>query len=543
MFNSKHELRLAKLATATFTLFGIHLILVGISTTPVLARDPVSVVCSGRITVAGNLKIPYCSNKPLEQPNATVRRAIIVVHGTGRNSDDYYQYIVDSAKKAGALNETIILAPQFLLEEDIKDRKPGNDVLFWTNDGWKQGDPSVSTSSNPRSASASSFGAVNLMMERLANRSTFPNLQSIVITGHSAGGQFTDRFVAGSQEVGIQTRYVVANPSSYLYFDGKRRVAGTLNQFAIPTAQERSNCSEYNQYKYGLERLNSYMQNVGVDRIQSQYSQRQVVYLLGEKDTDPNSDSLDKDCPAMLQGKHRFERGTIFYNYLQQYYGSAIQNRHLKVTVPGVAHDGRAMFNSNQGIQVLFGQASPSPTPTPSPSPTPTPTPTPIPNATSATLKATDGYDTKLKKTLSQDGKVYTITRSDNEWWEVEAGNFTAFKFQNTLPTNATIQSVKVYVEHHEEQDIGRNPLVWQVGGGSLNNPTISGSFTPPVLKGEASEKTVEWDVTQWINTPAKINDLKLVIRNNDTAGKKSRIDRVYVVVTYRTTPSKLTDS
>ncbi|NJM70758.1 MAG: hypothetical protein HC862_11285 [Scytonema sp. RU_4_4] len=53
------------------------------------------------------------------------------------------------------------------------------------------------------------------------------------------------------------------------------------------------------------------------------------------------------------------------------------------------------------------------------------------------------------------------------------------------------------------------------------------------VLSGESSERTVEWDMTSTINTPALVNDLKVVVRNTGTNGKKIKIDRVYVVVTY----------
>lgn len=45
--------------------------------------------------------------------------------------------------------------------------------------------------------------------------------------------------------------------------------------------------------------------------------------------------------------------------------------------------------------------------------------------------------------------------------------------------------------------------------------------------------------MTQAINTPAKANDLKLVVRNTGTNGKKIKIDRVYVVVTYSTSTSR----
>jgi hypothetical protein len=96
------------------------------------------------------------------------------------------------------------------------------------------------------------------------------------------------------------------------------------------------------------------MRTPGLDGIRSQYLSRQVVYLLGGADTDPNDDSLDTDCEAMIQGSQRLERGTIYYNYLQHYYGSAVLGTHTKSIVPGVGHDHQLMFDSDAGRKFLF---------------------------------------------------------------------------------------------------------------------------------------------------------------------------------------------
>ena len=364
MFAAKKAIGFKKLALTTLTLLGTSFLSLEIDASPVLARDPVDAVCPNRLEVnnSSELKVPYCANKLLnsgETPDTTVKRAVIVVHGTNRNADDYYDRMRDAAIKAGKLDETIIISPQFLLEEDKNKFNFGEDFLHWTNGGWKRGDKS--RSANERT---SSFVVANYIMSRLADKNAYPNLESITIAGHSAGGQYTHRLAFGSKETGIPTRYIVANPSSYLYLDNKRRVEGTLDRFQIPTDKEVSNCRDYNEYKYGFEDINSYLEGVGEDKAKQQYAQRKVVYLLGEEDNDPNSSSLDKDCPAMLQGKHRFERGTIYYNYIQQLYGSSITANHSKVTVPGVGHSSSKMFNSDEGVQIIFDTADIPPAPT-----------------------------------------------------------------------------------------------------------------------------------------------------------------------------------
>src|SRR5262249_6469273 len=64
--------------------------------------------------------------------------------------------------------------------------------------------------------------------------------------------------------------------------------------------------------------------------------------------------NLDTSPPAMLQGANRFERGSIFFDYLQDYYGPGILNRQVRETVPGVGHDSTAMYASGPALKWLF---------------------------------------------------------------------------------------------------------------------------------------------------------------------------------------------
>jgi pimeloyl-ACP methyl ester carboxylesterase len=105
-------------------------------------------------------------------------------------------------------------------------------------------------------------------MARLADPNVFPNLHSVVLAGHSAGGQFVQRYATANTER-LPTLYIVANPSSYLYMD-KQRWTASSPEFAVPSPQEQSICPLYNHYKYGLEGLNIYMQVAGVSKIRSQ---------------------------------------------------------------------------------------------------------------------------------------------------------------------------------------------------------------------------------------------------------------------------------
>jgi hypothetical protein len=180
-----------------------------------------------------------------------------------------------------------------------------------------------------------------------------------VIAGISSGGQFVQRFAAGSRieetllvPLSIHVRYIVGAPASFLYFDGARRIKGTLDQFALPPADELVSCPHYDRYGYGLQHLNRYMAAVGVEQIRAQYPQREVIYLIGSRDNDPNSTGMTT-CEAMLQGIHRLERAMIFYNYIQQYFGSSISSKHRLVVVPSVGHS-TALYTCVCGLRYLF---------------------------------------------------------------------------------------------------------------------------------------------------------------------------------------------
>jgi hypothetical protein len=327
---------------------------------PALATDTVTSVCPSRfaiVTSGSTLQVPYCSNKSLSTADPTVTRLVVVVHGDERNADDYYRYTVEAATTAGA-GSSLIVAPQFLTSDDLQANGLPGDTLYWSSGGWKEGNASQ-TSPYSRPWTISSFSVVDKLVEQVSNRAVFPNLRQVVFAGHSAGGQFVDRYAAGTQveqklnAFGNSYRYVVANPSSYLYLNGDRPKDGG---FGPLTKSEVRACSGYNTFKYGVDKgLNSYMSAVGPTAIRAQFKTRNVAYLLGSLDTDPNSTSLDASCEGKWQGAQRLARGSSFYQYLGQYYGSTVYATQTISIVDGVGHEGRKMINSEAGRLQLFG--------------------------------------------------------------------------------------------------------------------------------------------------------------------------------------------
>ncbi len=298
--------------------------------------------CSQSVQLGEQSFLPILRTHPLNKEDRQIQTAIIIVHGTTRNHSSNFETMISAVQqKDPPLIKTIVIAPKFQIAEDT----PTANEPFWTNSGWKKGHLSV-TESKPRPR-ISSYSAIDKIIGILSIKSLFPNLNEIIVTGHSAGGQVAHRFAAGSQaETNIEhveIRYIVANPSTYLYLGPERLIDGT---FISPI---RSECPEYDYWHYGLQSLNTYMRSVSLDQIESNLLTRNVTILIGDQDL--GSYQLDVSCGANLQGDNRFSRGRNLVKYMDSLFPT---NNHFEKVVPGVSHSGKDIYTSPEGMSVLF---------------------------------------------------------------------------------------------------------------------------------------------------------------------------------------------
>ena len=289
--------------------------------------------------------LPLFSNKEIHEPDSNIDRAVIVIHGMNRNAEDYYNSIYDNAVELNVLSETIIIAPQFLITLDLNHWQPINEYVFWSGTtSWSSGGQSNSTNMHPRNYDISSFSLMDSLISHLL--SNFSNLQDIVLVGNSAGGQFVNRYAAGSDQEGDGIiRYVVSAPSSYLYFDENR-----YNDYQLPFSWSvPQGCIGYNDYKYGLNDLNEYMESVGIDSIRARYSRRNVQYLVGTYDTGGT-----QDCESMAQGSNRLERAIIYYNHLMYFFGIDIVEKQKLALIPEIGHNFDNIASAQCGNVAIF---------------------------------------------------------------------------------------------------------------------------------------------------------------------------------------------
>jgi len=141
----------------------------------------------------------------------------------------------------------------------------------------------------------------------------------------------------------------------------------------------------------------------------------------------------------------------------------------------------------------------------------------------------------RLKLTASG-GDINTVVQfSDNNRLETRVGSKISYDFSGiSIPANAVIKSVVLFVEHFEEERFAKGKLEWSIGTGWPGRPVVWAVMKAPVHEGESSEAVDAWDITSVVNTVERINSLQLQVKNNNNvANGKTFVDYAYVVIKY----------
>lgn len=301
---------------------------------------------------------------PLDVRNPAITRALVMVHGAGRNADHYFETSMAAGFLAGALENTIIIAPHFTAGRDTA---KSNEVTWPEGpNSWRSGGMS------PSNPTLSSFDFVDEIIRKLADKKVFPNLAKIVVAGHSAGGQFATRYEMTSKVYntpGVSISYVVANPSSYAWPAAVRPLPvgdanpATADKEALGPNGEKVNANftygladttkapRYNRWPSGLDALAGYAAGMGVDQLRKQLAERPTTYLLGQVDVLPLG-GFDSSPNAMAQGPTRRARGEAFFKYVHDSLGA----KHKAIIVPECGHNDRCIYTTNIVFPVIFPQ-------------------------------------------------------------------------------------------------------------------------------------------------------------------------------------------
>lgn len=194
---------------------------------------------------------------------SSVKRAVVIIHGLQRDPGTYMANILSALSQvpSGAgpsMSNTQIIAPYFANGDDKNYGFPWNasapsgnrsytNALVWQGGGWIGGENNQYPSGQ---IATSSYDCLDQILVWFANQTMYPNLRQVVIAGHSAGAQTTQRYAAvgkdlvASQNITqgpdkFRVTFWVANPNSLLWLNTSRPL-------------DTSSCSTYDNWRNGL---------------------------------------------------------------------------------------------------------------------------------------------------------------------------------------------------------------------------------------------------------------------------------------------------
>jgi hypothetical protein len=367
-------------------------------------------------------RMPYHCDPGSEldgRPDPAIRRLIFVVHGVvgpepaairklatppGLQQLRNIQNAMRRAQSQGVEihpEQIAIIAPSF---QRTKQWQPYTDedrrVWSWANTSWNIGGRSAENTNRAGSVRAERVSAFDVFDEFLrAAMVKFPNLEEIVVVGHSAGGQAVHRYAllgVGVHEhieaEGVRLRYVVANPGTYAFPLRRRKLppGGRVRpgegrgetgdwRWAMPKG-----CAGWDDWGYGLSDLDETRTLRAVDyaieqhlrpvdrrlarrgqrepgsglwrkaarkALLLQYASREIWHLQASTDT---GGTFAGDCKATLQGRSRFER---FKNFQEAWTLLATEGPRLHfVSLEQVSrtHNSLSVYLSDAGQHLLF---------------------------------------------------------------------------------------------------------------------------------------------------------------------------------------------
>ncbi len=186
--------------------------------------------CTGWISVPGfPQRVLVYRSHPIDSENTSIKRALILVHGGARDADNQFRSAVAAGFLAGALDDTIIIAPRFSsnrTDTQCQDRLASDEANWGCADGqpdsWRNGAAAIGNDS------LTSYDFADELLRKLARKDVLPNLKAIVVAGHSGGGQFALRYGMANQvhdKLNVSVTYVVSNPDALVYLNALRPTA------------------------------------------------------------------------------------------------------------------------------------------------------------------------------------------------------------------------------------------------------------------------------------------------------------------------------
>lgn len=283
---------------------------------------------------------------------SNIKRAVIVIHGLLRDPWNYENDTLNSLEYVTDPNinqdSVAVIAPYFTNGADKGYSYPWADkstsnALVWKASEWSAG---ANNQYPHHSSNTSSFFVLDTLIQYFDNKTLFPQMNEIVLVGHSMGGQMLQRYAAISPQVDTNSPVTlwVGNPNSYAWLDSDRPLS-------------TANCSIYDDYREGYSNFDAYpmtygtsLVSQGVDAIQSNFQSKRIAYARGLLDHGDDS----TNCAPYTTGKDRNERFFEFIKAFPPTCDDVTARDCDTVDLIDVSHDNGQMFHSDAGLARLF---------------------------------------------------------------------------------------------------------------------------------------------------------------------------------------------
>ncbi|KAI5236520.1 hypothetical protein E4T42_09446 [Aureobasidium subglaciale] len=302
---------------------------------------------------------------------SNIKRAVIIVHGLNRDAGTYMANMISALSQVTNdpninADSVVINAPSFPNGDDKNitypywDYPPGakkkasggaqsfTNLLVWKASQWAGG----GTNQYPtKSIGVSSYDVLDQLIQYYGDKSVFPNINQIVIAGHSLGAQTVQRYAAvgkplSSMGVSVPVTYWIANPNSLVWLNSSRPLS-------------TANCADYDEWRDGLAAYAAYpsVYNTGLvasgsSAVIANYQAKNKAYARGTQDTGDDSST----CAPFTTGGNRNERFFYFVNYWTPTCEAPTSaSGHCDtVDLINMGHDGGGMMASLAGRARLF---------------------------------------------------------------------------------------------------------------------------------------------------------------------------------------------
>lgn len=242
---------------------------------------------------------------------------------------------------AGVTTEGVLIIGLAWMNQFDYQANKTNELIFhgtqWNSGGYSRWPPIEH--------SITSYQAIDAINDMLFDQAQFPNLNQVVIAGHSMGGQAVERYalLAKQKKYDQNIRYWVGNPGSWAWLTPDRPYGNT-------------SCPDSDDWIYGIGGNTAKISKYGradvianKQAVIDRYRGRNVHYALGLLDDGPG----DTHCQARMQGGNHLDRGAQFVMSLGAMDGG-FPATHTVDFIANVSHQDYPMMSANVSLYHLF---------------------------------------------------------------------------------------------------------------------------------------------------------------------------------------------